>query len=296
MYTINKTEVNGLSYLEIESENKSAKAQICLDRGAALESLCLKSKTVIEDLAPLEYKNTYASSVLFPFANRIKDGKYQYKNQDFQFDCNEGNLNNALHGLVYNKTFELVGSDVSEHGATVVLKYHETKKAAGFPYLYTLTLTFTLRDTDFMLDLCVENNDTSSFPYTLGWHPYFVCEDLSKSSLIFDSSKTIQFDERMITKEVILGDVAMPFEIKNQQLDNCYTLNNGSVIFNTPGYKMTIESSAKENYFQMYTPPRANTIALEPVTGISDSFNNKMGLLELQAGAKSEVNWKITLE
>lgn len=296
VYTINKTQANGLSYLEIESPNSISKAKICLDRGAALESLSLKSKNIIADLAPLEYKNTYASSILFPFANRIKDGKYIYKNQEFQFDCNEGNLNNALHGLVYNKTFELVGSDASEHGATVVLKYHETEKAAGFPYLYTLTLTFTLREADFMLDISVENNDTNDFPYTLGWHPYFVCEDLSKSSLNFDSSKTVQFDDRMITKEVVSGDVTMPFEIKHQQLDNCYALNNGKVIFNTPGYKMTLESSAEENYFQMYTPPVANTIALEPVTGISDSFNNKLGLLELKAGTKNEVNWKITLE
>lgn len=296
MYTINKTESNGLRYVELSSDTRSASAKICLDRGAALETLTLNNKTVIQDLAPLEYKNTYASSILFPFANRIKDGKYTYNKQSFQLDCNEGNLNNALHGLVYNKPFQLASSDASDNGATIVLKYQETEKIAGFPYLYTVALTFTLRNSDFMLDICIENNDTNAFPYTLGWHPYFVCKDLSKSSLEFDSSKTVEFDERMITKKVVDGNVAMPFEIKDQQLDNCYALNNGTVVFNTPDYKMTIDSSAKENYFQMYTPPIANTIALEPVTGISDSLNNGMGVEVLQAGAKSEVTWKVTLE
>lgn len=296
MYTINKTQSNGLNYIEIVSKNKVSVARICLDRGAALEALTLDSKVVIENLAPLEYKDTYASSILFPFANRIKDGKYAYKNQEFTFDCNEGGLNNALHGLVYNKTFSVISSDATENGAVVILKYTETEKLNAFPYLYTLLVTFTLTDKGLVLELGVENNDISSFPFTLGWHPYFVCQDLSKSSLNFSSSKTVQFDERMITKEVVDGKVAMPFEIKDQQLDNCYALDNGTVVFDTPTYKMNIESSADENYFQMYTPPRANTIALEPVTGISDSFNNKMGLKELEAGDNYSLNWKITLD
>ncbi|NIJ43712.1 aldose 1-epimerase [Wenyingzhuangia heitensis] len=295
MYTVNQLQSQGLDYVELANASATAKAKICLNRGGALESLVLKSETIIEDLSPLEYKNTYASSVLFPFANRIKDGKYAYNNQEFQLDCNEGNLNNALHGLIYNKTFSVVNSDVTENGATVTLKYVEREKAVGFPYLYTIALKFTLTEANLVLEIEIENNDVSSFPFTLGWHPYFVCKDLSKSSLEFLSSKTVAFDDRMITSDVVAGKVEMPFEIKEQQLDNCYALDSGTVVFNTPSYKMTIESSAKENYFQMYTPPRANTIALEPVTGISDSFNNKLGLEELQAGASHSVNWSIAI-
>lgn len=295
MYTVKKSQSNGLNYIEIGNSDATSNAKICLDRGGALESLVLKAETIIEDLSPLEYSSTYASSVLFPFANRIKDGKYSYNNQEFQLECNEGNLNNALHGLIYNKTFELVSSDASENGATATLKYVETSKTAGFPYLYTILLRFTLTAANFNLEIGVENNDVTAFPFTLGWHPYFVCQDLSKSSLEFSSAKTVEFDERMITRGIIEGKVAMPFEIKEQQLDNCYALDHGTVVFNTPSYKMTIASSAKENYFQMYTPPRANTIALEPVTGISDSFNNKLGLEELQAGDSHSVTWSIAI-
>ncbi len=294
MYTINTSENNNLHYVVLKG--KTAEAKICLSRGSALESLMLNNKTLIEDLEPLTYQDTYASSILFPFANRIKDGAYTYNEQKFELDCNETGNNNALHGLVYNKLFSVESSDVSEQGATVVLKYTETQKAKGFPYMYTVVLTYTLRDTDFSLNVTIENNDTQSFPYTLGWHPYFVCDNLAKSSLSFNSSKTYQFDDRMITKGEDLAKVAMPFEIKNQQLDNCYALNDGEIVFDTPGYKMKLTSSAEENYFQMYTPPRANTIALEPVTGISDSFNNKIGLQTLDAGMTADVNWHIELQ
>jgi len=33
----------------------------------------------------------------------------------------------------------------------------------------------------------------------------------------------------------------------------------------------------------VYTPPKLNTIAIEPTTGVSNSFNNKIGLNTLKA-------------
>lgn len=294
MFSIKKIEKKGLNYIVVKGER--AFAEICLDRGAALETLILKSETLIEDLSPMDYSNTYASSILFPFANRINDGKYTYNNKNYQLACNEASLNNALHGLVFDKTFEIIESDTDANGAVFSLKYIETQKTVGFPYLYSVSLKFVITDDHLTLQMGVENNDVTTFPYTLGWHPYFVSKDLFKSTLEFSSSKTVTFNDRMITTEVLDGKVLMPFEIKDKELDNCYALDNGTVIFNTPSYKMTITSDANENYFQMYTPPRANTIALEPVTGISDSFNNKHGLKELQAGESYSVVWKLDIE
>ncbi|MGY5351999.1 aldose epimerase family protein [Wenyingzhuangia sp. IMCC45533] len=295
MYTVKKSQSNGLSYLEVASSNGISVAKICLNRGAALEALKLKGETLIKDLAPLTYENTYASSILFPFANRIKDGKYNYKGQEFQLECNEGNLNNALHGLLHHKNFELISEELTANQAEVTLSYTETELAHGFPYLYSVQVKYTLTANSLDLEFGVKNEDDKSFPFTLGWHPYFLSGDLSKSSLEFESTKTVAFDERMITKNVIEGEVAMPFEIKDQELDNCYALQSGTVMFNTPNYKMEINSTAKENFFQMYTPPVANTIALEPVTGISDSFNNQMGLQELEPNATEKIVWTVKL-
>ncbi|MGY6649580.1 aldose epimerase family protein [Wenyingzhuangia sp. IMCC45574] len=292
MYTINQTQENGLDYVVLTSANASAK--ICLSRGTALEELVLGGIPVIKDL-PIDYSSSYASSILFPFANRIKDGKYEYNGETFQLDCNEGNLNNALHGLVYDKTFELVASHDADESVTVTLEYVSKDKVAGFPYDYTVKVTYTLAKRGLSLDLVVVNNDTKTFPFTLGWHPYFLSSDLYNSSLAFESDKTIAFDERMITKDVIEGAVAMPIEIKDNQLDDCYALSKSAVVFNTPNYKMTIDSSAEENFFQMYTPPVDNTIALEPVTGVSNSLNNGMGVQELAAGDSYEITWTVAI-
>ncbi|MGY5355135.1 aldose epimerase family protein [Wenyingzhuangia sp. IMCC45467] len=296
MFKINKLQENGLNYIQIVKADHISSAKICLDRGAALETLTLNSIPVIVDLHPLEYKNTYASSILFPFANRIKDGAYTYDEVDYKFDCNEANNNNALHGLVFDKTFEVIDSEVSDIKASVTVAYTATTKNKAFPYIFSIALTYTLTDKTISVNVEVKNNDDITFPFTIGWHPYFLSDDLCNSSLEFSTSKEYEFDERMITKGEELKEVTLPFEIENKQLDNCYALTNGTIVFNTPKYKMVIESSAQENFFQMYTPPKKNVIALEPVTGISNSFNNRIGLQELKANEEYKINWTVTIE
>ena len=57
-------------------------AKIILNQGASLQELTLNSVELIKDLEPLKYQDTYASAILFPFANRIENGKYVFDGQN----------------------------------------------------------------------------------------------------------------------------------------------------------------------------------------------------------------------
>jgi len=48
-------------------------------------------------------------------------------------------------------------------------------------------------------------------------------------------------------------------------------------------------------FLQLFTPPKKNIIAIEPTTGISDSFNNKIGLQILEPDETYTIDWNITL-
>ena len=80
MYKIEHLQINNQKHIQLTSSNKNSYAIICLNKGGSLNELAISNKVVIEDLAPLQYSDTYASSILFPFANRIKNGKYIFKN------------------------------------------------------------------------------------------------------------------------------------------------------------------------------------------------------------------------
>ncbi len=293
MYNINVNQK--LNILEISNSNSKVFAKIHLNAGASIQELTLNGHAVIQDLSPLKYSDTYASSILFPFANRIKDGVYSFNGKTFQLKANQKEENNALHGLVYNKTFEVISKNTTDVSASVVLEYNETQETAGFPYTYSIQLEYILNQNELSLNVNIKNTDSKMFPFTLGWHPYFISDNLQKSALEMDSTKKLNIGDRNITTGLEDTNPVGVFNIEDKQLDNCWVLNNGNVYFNTPKYKLLIKASGNNNFLQAYTPPRLNTIAIEPTTGVSNSFNNKIGLETLAPNDSHTISWKLKI-
>ncbi len=281
--------------LEVRNTQNSVFGKIYLNLGASLQELTLNGHAIIQDLSPLAYESTYASSILFPFANRIKDGIYSFNNSKFELETNQQEEQNALHGFVFDKTFNIKNTSESENTASITLEYIEKNKTEGFPYTYSISVTYIFTEQSISLQLNVKNTDAKTFPFTLGWHPYFISEDLTKSSLNLDCTQKLIIGDRNITTGVEEIKPEERFEIKDKQLDDCWILNSDIVKFNTPKYQLSFESSVKENFLQAYTPPRKNTIAIEPTTGVSDSFNNKIGLQTLQPNEEYSISWKINI-
>ena len=73
-------------------------------------------------------------------------------------------------------------------------------------------------------------------------------------------------------------------------------LDNTKVFFKTPDYNLQINSTEKNSFLQSYIPSRKNTIAIEPTTGVSDIFNNKIGLQTLEPNKNYQVVWTLKLD
>jgi len=298
LYTVKHTKDSKkhFNYIEIESLKKRSYAKIYLNLGGSLQELVIDNHHIIKDLSPLTYANTYASSILFPFANRIKDGTYEFEGNTYQFDINEKELNNALHGLVYNKTFELIEEKTTKAYASLKLVYHEKQTTIGFPFTYSIYLEYVFTENTLDLNVEIKNTYSKTFPFTLGWHPYFLSSDLYNSSFIFDSNLKLKLDKRNITEGIIPNEYDDGFKINDQFLDDCFILNSNSVLFLTPNYILTLKSTEKDSFLQLYTPPHNNTIAIEPVTGVSDSFNNGIGLKALQPDDTYHMSWNLKID
>ena len=297
MYQIKHTKdlKNRLNFIEIEASNKTSYAKIHLNLGGSLQELQLLNHQIIKDLHPLTYNNTYASAILFPFANRIADGSYVFDNKTYQLDINQKEENNALHGLVYNKTFEIIDQKTTSEKVEVLLRYQEFSHSEGFPFTYIIDLTYILTKDSLALNVTVKNTDTKTFPFTIGWHPYFISQDLSKSAVHFKSHQKCVFDERNITQRIDEIAIDGPFLIEDKSLDDCFTLDSNEIIFETPQYSFSLKSSEKDSFLQLYTPPHPNAIAIEPTTGISDSFNNGVGLKTLKPNNIYHINWTLKI-
>ena len=142
------------------------------------------------------------------------------------------------------------------------------------------------------ITLKITNTGENTFPFGLGWHPYFLAENLAESELKFQSDLQIVNNDSQIP----IGTEPIQFKllIGDQTLDDTYLLSDSNIHFSTQAYEMSMNTfSTQENFLQLYIPPDRKSIAIEPMTCIPDVFNYKKGLLELSPN--ESYDWNIQL-
>jgi len=303
MYIIEvvKNQNSLLNQFVIKNERLKFHSAIYPNLGASLQKLTSHNTEIINGISNTveglnDYKNTYKSAFLFPFPNRISGGKYEFSQKKYELDCNETALNNALHGHIYNKPFSIKSIETSENNAIVSLYYTDEGKTKGFPFPYRLEIIYTFSPKKIAINFQVFNNGIKSFPFGIGWHPYFNSKNISKSVLDFDGDNQYILNDQMIPTTETSLKFKTPLTLEDTFLDNCFIINKPKTTFKTEAYKIGIDfiSETKRSYLQVYTPPTRDCIAIEPMTCAPNSFNNKNGLLVLEVNANFE--WQINLE
>jgi len=287
-----KDPISNLQMLSLS--NGKTTLELCPDYGGALGRLCLDEHVVIQAPDHVNDPHTYAGSVLFPFANRIQAGTYQFEGQTYQLPCNEVNGKNAIHGLVYNQSFKVVNSNVSADEAFVELAYHTAgHQFTGFPFQFELILRYTLKARSLVLDVCIENKDTCAFPFGLGWHPYFFSEHTQDRKLQLVASSRLLTNEAQVPVDETNERVTALFV--NRFYDDCFRLESPEVVYHTPDYRLKLHSASEVNFLQVFTPKNPRFFAIEYMTAPANGFNNKKGLLILRPDAAYRTSWKLEL-
>ncbi len=293
MFSIKQIKNKKSDYIEIKDSDNLVFARIDLRLGGSLQELILDKETIISSKETLPYEESYASAILFPFANRIENGHFYFNDQPYQLHINKVEENNALHGLVYDKKFNVVHYSSDKNHAELHVRYIEVGEPKGFPFKYVLTLSYVIKKTSLELIVEVKNIDEFSFPFTIGWHPYFVSSNLEKSLLDLDCRKKIVVNEQKIPISEEHLEIAEMMVIGDKEFDDCFILNKNEVCFYTPDYKLDFIFSHDEIYLQLYTPPNRKTIAIEPQTGSANNFNDNRGLKTLHPHEMYDIRWKI---
>ncbi len=261
--------------------------------GGRLEELVLGGVKVIGDPHPRAYTDSYAAAILFPFANRVADGRYTFEGASYQLSINETGRGHALHGLVYDREFRVISSEDREEEKSVTLEYVAGGVDMGFPFSFGLKLIYTLSKLGLSLMVVVENLGADVLPYTLGWHPYFLSSDRGKSQLNFSGVHSYPTDAQSLSSVSVPNPLDELTTIGDRTFDDTFSLERGTVTYTTPGHAVVVTSDALQGFLQVYTPPESQAVAIEPTSGISDSFNHGIGLAKLPPSASAQVTWTV---
>ena len=282
------------NYIQIKNKNDDLVAFVDLINGGSLQYLELNGITLIEQKKEFAYSESFASALLFPFVNRLKNGIYSFKNKSYQFPINETG-GNAHHGVLFNKIFSLKDYFIKDNEAIIILNY-ESKQEDGFPFAFNINLQYTFGFNYLNISLRVDNLSEDDFPYSLGWHPYFKSSDLSKSCIKFSKSHDIITDLDGVALHCSKANQDVEINPSQKHLDNCFQLKNVEVEFNTPDYKMSISTNRSPAFIHLYNPKIKDLFAIELTSGISNSFNHGIGLSFLDKGSSTNMTWNIKID
>ena len=108
-------------------------------KGARLNSANLKSGenyfNLLKQLKTdelLSRDELFNNAKLFPFANRLKNGTYNFNNNEYKFEITYEEENNACHGMLYEEEFEIADKKIKRDSAEVSLFYQSDGNYPGY--------------------------------------------------------------------------------------------------------------------------------------------------------------------
>ncbi|MBO0950669.1 aldose 1-epimerase [Fibrella forsythiae] len=241
---------------------------------------------------------TYASALLYPFPSRVFQGIYRFEGLAYALPMNETMRNNALHGFVHGKPFRVVRQETTPSHALLAIVYDYAGDVPGYPFPFSLTVTYVLSAQGLTLAFEALNTGTTRSPAAFGWHPYFTLNNAPTDDLTLTMpiKSVITLDEHMIAngRQPVGDDRLGTFSLNNVELDTPWVAafsevdgqKQAKTVLQWPseGVSLAITQSDSLGYIVVYTPSRRDSIAIEPQTANVNAFNNGEGLTILSPG------------
>jgi aldose 1-epimerase len=250
--------------------------------------------------------------VLFPFPNRIRDGRFSWGGKQYQLPLNDPAGKNAIHGFACRHPWRVVAKGTDDQSAWVTGEFQCSVDApeaqALWPADHRLRLTCRLRPSRLRLEAVIETPGSIPLPFGLGYHPYFLLPDLPAGSprrlgVAAAARSYWELQDSLPTGircPVDAGrDLNRPRPADELQLDDVLTDLPGDP---TSGANGLCERGLVNGVLRLYTspafrelvaftPPHRKAICLEPYTCTTDAINLQQrgidaGLLMLPPGAE----------
>ena len=234
--------------------------------------------------------------ILFPFPNRIRDGRFTWDGKAYQLPLGDPAGKNAIHGFACNRPWRVIDTGAGDMSAWITAEFHGSVDApdcaALWPADYRIRVTYRLFDQVLRVEARVDNPDSRPLPFGLGYHPFFALAPFGGASSgvmvsagkvwelqdNLPSGRTLDVDEsRDLRSGPILGTMPLDdvmtdlYTIAYDQEDQ---LGLVGIVQHPAGARMlTLWVGGDFRELVVFTPPHRQAICLEPYTCTTDAVN-----------------------
>jgi len=247
----------------------------------------------------------YRSAILWPFPNRIQDGKYIIEGVEHQLPIHDNCNGHSLHGLISAAVFEVESAVCTNEYSALSLVHHYAGTEGYYPFSATIKVHYKLADTGLSIILESISNSSKTAFIGMGLHPYFSFNHTNVDDLELQLGRVqrLETEDMIPTGNLVIENTFQDFHtLKDVNLDTGFILTNGinEIKLRSKSKDATIVvqglRGAEWQYLQLYTPKDRTSIAIEPMTCAADSFNNEMGLKFVDAGDAYRMGINISIE
>ena len=218
----------------------------------------------------------FACYPLIPFSNRIADATLRWDGQTYRLPRYLLGEPHAIHGNGWQRAWT-----VFERGSARALLelVHDAagERAGEWPFPYVARQAFELSAETLTLSLAITNSGDRTFPFGLGWHPFFPR----------DAGTELQFAARSVwctdatrlpsRRDIVppAWNFGAPRPVATTTLDNCFCGWQPPAVVRWPERRLAVELSADAacDHLVVFIPEGRDFIAVEPVTHMTDAFH-----------------------
>jgi aldose 1-epimerase len=279
----------------------------------------------------LSHRRGVAGGLMAPFANRVRDGTYTFAGEQHHLVCNWDEMEtrltrsgqHAIHGLLPQE-LHVASRGTTDSSASLTLTASFDGTDEGYPFPVDVAFTYRLNASGFTIAVAATNASVTgqAAPFMVGWHPYIQLRGpVDGAVLSFDSRSSYNMSEPTGTGPDGPERDSHPTGVSRPSTDFTEGQPLGDRYWDD-GFKATastravprletrvMDSAAGSNdsavvlwqdpqcrFIQVYTGLRdRGVIAVEPMSGQTDCFNNGDGLVVLQAGETWETAFGVRL-
>jgi aldose 1-epimerase len=286
---------------------------VVVELGGGLRSYRVGTADVVDGYRRDEACPGSRGQLLFPWPNRIANGRYSFAGRGLQLEVNEPATGGAIHGLSRSMPWRIVDVGVDRCALALDLAAQE-----GYPFVLGLEVAYALDDGGLTVRMAARNQGEQPCPYGAGAHPYVRIADgglIDEAFLRIPAGAVLESDERGIptgAERPVEGtdyDFRSPRRIGSTALDTAFTQVRAdpdgitrislTTAMGDAGVAVWMDSTL--SFAMVYTGDtladsarRRHGIAIEPMTCAPDAFNSGAGLVILQPGEAHVCTWGIS--
>lgn len=277
--------------------------------GATLRTYVKGGVSVIEGFAGEEVPSGARGQVLYPWPNRIGDGRWSFSERTAHPTIDDAKHATAIHGLVRWRPFRI--DAVNQNRCVLSLLLHPTP---DYPFLSEISVAYHLGSLGLTVTATVTNRDDIPIPFGLGFHPYLAVTTptIEGAQLEVPAKAFIAVDDRQLPMGEILPvaghqlDFSRRKSLSGHELDVTYTellRDDGGlatvVLGDSVGGEIELSVDRNFPYIQVYTGDqlergrRRTSVAVEPMTCPPDALRSGKDVVVLEPGQHWAGSWRL---